>query len=151
MLPPLPPPFIRQMEALLGTEWPLLEAALHTPPPVSIRLNPRKTLDNGQWTLDSINPPIHQSPLPAVAFPPAEPWRAGAKEGHQSPLPAVAFAKEGVPWHPQGHYLPERPIFTLDPTFHAGAYYVQEASSMFIYEALRQTVDFSKPLKVLDL
>jgi 16S rRNA C967 or C1407 C5-methylase (RsmB/RsmF family)/NOL1/NOP2/fmu family ribosome biogenesis protein len=56
-----------------------------------------------------------------------------------------------VPWHPQGHYLPERPVFTLDPTFHAGAYYVQEASSMFLYEALRQTADFSKPLKVLDL
>lgn len=56
-----------------------------------------------------------------------------------------------VPWHPQGMYLPERPVFTLDPAFHAGAYYVQEASSMFLYEALRQSVDFSRPLKVLDL
>ncbi len=56
-----------------------------------------------------------------------------------------------VPWHPQGRYLSQRPVFTLDPTFQAGAYYVQEASSMFLYEALRQTVDFSKKLKVLDL
>lgn len=56
-----------------------------------------------------------------------------------------------VPWHPQGVYLPERPVFTLDPAFHAGAYYVQEASSMFLYEALRQSVDFSGPLKALDL
>ncbi|MBL7827517.1 MAG: rRNA cytosine-C5-methyltransferase [Saprospiraceae bacterium] len=56
-----------------------------------------------------------------------------------------------VPWHPYGFYLPERPVFTLDPLFHAGAYYVQEASSMFLYEALKQTVDFSKPLKALDL
>lgn len=56
-----------------------------------------------------------------------------------------------VPWHPDGRYLPERPVFTLDPAFQAGAYYVQEASSMFLYEALRQTVDFSKRLKVLDL
>ena len=56
-----------------------------------------------------------------------------------------------VPWHPDGRYLTERPVFTLDPLFHAGAYYVQEASSMFLYEALRQTVDFSKPLQVLDL
>jgi 16S rRNA C967 or C1407 C5-methylase (RsmB/RsmF family)/NOL1/NOP2/fmu family ribosome biogenesis protein len=56
-----------------------------------------------------------------------------------------------VPWHPNGFYLPKRPVFTLDPCFHAGAYYVQEASSMFLYEALRQTVDFSKPLKILDL
>jgi len=56
-----------------------------------------------------------------------------------------------IPWHPQGFYLMERPVFTLDPAFHAGAYYVQEASSMFLYEALKQSVDFSKPLKVLDL
>jgi len=58
---------------------------------------------------------------------------------------------DAVPWHPMGRYLPVRPVFTLDPTFHAGAYYVQEASSMFLYEALRQTVDFSNKLKVLDL
>ena len=64
---------------------------------------------------------------------------------------AVAWTDAPVPWHPQGRYLSERPIFTLDPAFHAGAYYVQEASSMFLYEALRQTVDFSKRLKVLDL
>ncbi len=56
-----------------------------------------------------------------------------------------------VPWHPSGRYLIERPSFTLDPAFHAGAYYVQEASSMFLYEALRQTIDLSKKLKVLDL
>lgn len=56
-----------------------------------------------------------------------------------------------VPWHPRGLYLSERPVFTLDPLLHAGAYYVQEASSMFVYEAVRQTIDISKPLKVLDL
>ena len=37
-----------------------------------------------------------------------------------------------VPWHEDGYYLSERPAFTLDPLFHAGCYYVQEASSMFI-------------------
>jgi 16S rRNA C967 or C1407 C5-methylase (RsmB/RsmF family)/NOL1/NOP2/fmu family ribosome biogenesis protein len=58
---------------------------------------------------------------------------------------------EGVLWHPEAFYLSERPVFTLDPAFHTGAYYVQEASSMFIAEAVRQTVDLSKPLKVLDL
>ncbi len=58
---------------------------------------------------------------------------------------------ERVLWHPQAHYLSERPIFTLDPAFHAGAYYVQEASSMFVAEAVKQTVDLSKPLRVLDL
>lgn len=56
-----------------------------------------------------------------------------------------------VPWHPEGYYLPERPVFTLDPLFHAGAYYVQEASSMFLQEALRQTLPVSRPLNILDL
>ncbi len=56
-----------------------------------------------------------------------------------------------VPWCTTGFYLEERPSFTLDPLFHAGAYYVQEASSMFLEQALRQTVDFTVPLKVLDL
>jgi len=37
-----------------------------------------------------------------------------------------------VPWCSQGFYLDERPSFTLDPHFHAGHYYVQEASSMFL-------------------
>jgi NOL1/NOP2/sun family putative RNA methylase len=56
-----------------------------------------------------------------------------------------------VPWCTNGYYLPQRPSFTLDPLFHAGAYYVQEASSMFLEQALRQTVNLSKPIKVLDL
>ncbi len=56
-----------------------------------------------------------------------------------------------IPWASGGFYLPERPVFTLDPTLHAGGYYVQEASSMFLESALRQSVDFSKPLKIIDL
>lgn len=58
---------------------------------------------------------------------------------------------EKVKWFTDGVYLPERPIFTLDPLLHAGVYYVQEASSMFVAEATRQLVDLTKPLKVLDL
>ncbi len=56
-----------------------------------------------------------------------------------------------VKWNQEGYYLPERPNFTLDPAFHAGAYYVQEASSMFLKEALIQSIDFKKPLRVMDL
>jgi 16S rRNA C967 or C1407 C5-methylase (RsmB/RsmF family)/NOL1/NOP2/fmu family ribosome biogenesis protein len=56
-----------------------------------------------------------------------------------------------VPWSQYGYYLSERPSFTFDPLFHAGCYYVQEASSMFLEQALKQTVDLSQPLKVLDL
>lgn len=60
-------------------------------------------------------------------------------------------AAEQVPWCNWGRYLPERPVFTLDPLFQAGAYYVQEASSMLIAEAVRQLVDTSRPLRALDL
>jgi len=56
-----------------------------------------------------------------------------------------------IPWTDNGYYLKERPSFTFDPLFHAGCYYVQEASSMFIEQALKQTMDLSKPLKILDL
>ncbi len=48
-----------------------------------------------------------------------------------------------------GYYLPQRPIYTLDPLFHAGAYYVQESSSMFLEQFIRHTP--KKPLRVLDL
>lgn len=41
-----------------------------------------------------------------------------------------------VPWSETGFYLTERPSFTLDPLFHAGTYYVQEASSMFLEHIL---------------
>jgi 16S rRNA C967 or C1407 C5-methylase (RsmB/RsmF family) len=37
-----------------------------------------------------------------------------------------------VPWCKEGLYLSERPVFTLDPALHAGAYYVQEPSSMIL-------------------
>jgi NOL1/NOP2/sun family putative RNA methylase len=58
---------------------------------------------------------------------------------------------EEVPWNADGYYLAERPSFTSDPLFHAGAYYVQEASSMFLGQALKQTVDLLQPIKILDL
>jgi len=58
---------------------------------------------------------------------------------------------ELVPWHPQGYYLANRPVFTLDPLFHAGCYYSQEASSMFIDHLFRQMeFDDNEPV-VLDL
>ncbi len=58
---------------------------------------------------------------------------------------------ETVPWCTDGIYLPERPVFTLDPAFQAGAYYVQEASSMLLAEAMRQTVKINYPIRALDL
>ena len=56
---------------------------------------------------------------------------------------------EEVPWCPDGYYLKRRPQFTLDPLLHAGCYYVQEASSMFVDEVLAQFV--SSDSIVLDM
>ncbi|MEX2233333.1 MAG: RsmB/NOP family class I SAM-dependent RNA methyltransferase, partial [Cyclobacteriaceae bacterium] len=61
------------------------------------------------------------------------------------------IADERVPWSKYGEYLPTRPQFTLDPLFHAGSYYVQEASSMFLEQALKQSVNLDQSLNVLDL
>ncbi len=72
------------------------------------------------------------------------------KTGNRQPATGNEHSKR-VPWNDNGYYLNQRPSFTLDPLFHAGAYYVQEASSMFLEEVLKQTVELSKPLKVLDL
>ena len=66
-------------------------------------------------------------------------------------FPIIGVQPERVEWCENGYYLPERPSFTLDPLFHAGAYYVQEASSMFLEQALKQGADLSIDLKVLDL
>jgi 16S rRNA C967 or C1407 C5-methylase (RsmB/RsmF family)/NOL1/NOP2/fmu family ribosome biogenesis protein len=68
-----------------------------------------------------------------------------------NPAKRTHSAGDNVPWAAQGTYLNRRPVFTLDPSFHAGAYYVQEASSMFLEQAVRQSVDLSRPLRVLDL
>jgi 16S rRNA C967 or C1407 C5-methylase (RsmB/RsmF family)/NOL1/NOP2/fmu family ribosome biogenesis protein len=54
-----------------------------------------------------------------------------------------------VPWCDTGYYLDERPRFTFDPLFHAGCYYVQEASSMFVGQVLEQYA--GQAAKVLDL
>lgn len=107
----LPPPFVRQMRALLGEAYEAFALALTEEPPVSIRLNPLK---------------------------------GGGSE-------AEHFAgAQPVPWCAEGRYLAERPTFTLDPRFHAGAYYVQEASSMFLCEVLRRSADLSRPVRALD-
>src|ERR1035437_3772976 len=56
---------------------------------------------------------------------------------------------EHVAWCQSGYYLKERPLFTADPLLHAGVYYVQESSSMFLYQAVKQ--HFQNAHTVLDL
>jgi 16S rRNA C967 or C1407 C5-methylase (RsmB/RsmF family)/NOL1/NOP2/fmu family ribosome biogenesis protein len=57
---------------------------------------------------------------------------------------------EKVPWCSSGYYLKSRPKFTLDPLFHAGCYYPQEAGSMYI-ESVFKSLDLSDSPAVLDL
>ncbi|MCX6199863.1 MAG: RNA methyltransferase [Bacteroidetes bacterium] len=58
---------------------------------------------------------------------------------------------EHVPWCSSANYLTERPSFTFDPLFHAGVYYVQEASSMFLEKVWKQINPKNKTVRVLDL
>jgi 16S rRNA C967 or C1407 C5-methylase (RsmB/RsmF family)/NOL1/NOP2/fmu family ribosome biogenesis protein len=64
---------------------------------------------------------------------------------------AVPTGGAAVPWCSDGYFLPGRPSYTLDPLFHAGCYYPQEASSMFTGEAFRQLTEGQDDLRVLDL
>lgn len=70
--------------------------------------------------------------------------------------PGCALVGRPVAWNRHGILLDERPVFTLDPAFHGGAYYVQDSSSMFVGHLFRNMLDLvhmplSRPLRVLDL
>lgn len=68
--------------------------------------------------------------------------------------PAVfpEFERTPVPWCENGFYLAQRPKFTLDPLFHGGCYYVQEASSMFVQYVIQHLLQRDEQaIKVLDL
>ena len=69
----------------------------------------------------------------------------------KTPAAETQNLSSSVPWCANGYYLNDRPSFTLDPCFHGGAYYVQEASSMFLEQAVLQTLNLESPLRVLDL
>lgn len=71
--------------------------------------------------------------------------RSDAQEHPMKPVDACT----PVPWCRDAYYLRERPDFTFDPLLHAGLYYVQEASSMFLDHVLRTLVDH--PIAMLDL
>ena len=63
-----------------------------------------------------------------------------------------AIAGEAVEWAAgEAFYLTERPSFTLDPVFHAGGYYVQEASSIYVGGLFDKAVEGLAEPRVLDL
>ncbi len=59
------------------------------------------------------------------------------------------LSEERVEWCENGYYLKQRKPFTFDPLFHAGAYYVQEAASMFLDKVIKEYID--TPVTALDL
>ncbi len=125
----LPAEFEKYMKERLGAEFNEFHRSLEEPAPVSIRINPGKvseikTSGDSQGLMKLLVKNINN--------------------GYDN-------TSNGVPWCRNGRYLPERPVFTLDPALHAGAYYVQEASSMFLEQAIQQSVDLKKSLNVLDL
>ena len=91
----------------------LCDALLTTEPEVSVRLNRRK--------ISAICETHPNPPCEGVGV-------------HGLPCGA---GWEPVPWCPDAYYLAERPPFTFDPLLHAGVYYVQEASSMYVAKLLK--------------
>lgn len=119
----LPASFTEYTRSLLGDEeYEQLAAAFQQQPPTSIRLNRIK------------NEKLKKK---------------GADKLGEAAFERVSSLTAPVPWCADGYYLNERLTFTFDPLFHAGYYYVQEASSMFLEQVLRQYI--SAPVVMLDL
>ena len=134
----LPEDFIRETRLLMGeTRFNSYLEAFNEEAPVSIRLNPKKSLELRVESLEFATAP-----------------QEGHKNSQLSTLRSSSAGLQGknsqlnpVPWCPEGIYLSDRPQFTFDPLFHAGCYYVQEAASMFITHILRELSNLS-PLTI---
>ena len=102
---------------------------LDSEPQVSIRLNTRRLHANAQ----------HKSTGGMEAVGASDSTRTAESFVGTEGVEAIHIcgADGQVPWCPEGIYLRQRPAFTADPMLHAGAYYVQEASSMFLAHVLR--------------
>ncbi len=78
-----------------------------------------------------------------------EPWLSIRQNPFKQPACGLGLEMgDGVPWCPDGHYLASRPLFTKMPSFHAGAFYVQEASSMSLSVALAAAAPLLPPCPV---
>ncbi len=110
---------------------------------------PPKSLLNSLRRFEHFDEPafnaVHQEAVPPVSIR-FNPGKIG--DAALTVLPFVP--NEQVRWASDSWYLGERPAFTQDPLFHAGLYYVQEASSMFLEQAFRACFPVEVPLRVLD-
>lgn len=123
----LPQEFIDYTSRLFGTErWQRYVDSFGEALPVSVRYNPFK-------------------PLALLQEPAADECSAA---------PHLPQNSVQVPWCRNAYYLPERPDFTHDPLLHAGVYYVQEASSMFldhVLQSVKPIADDAASALALDL
>ena len=93
---------------------------------------------------DALLSALNSEPQVSVRFNPALP------NVQDQVLESLGCKSNGrVLWAERAVYLDHRPQFTLDPMLHQGCYYVQEASSMFLEQALSTCVD--GPVHALDL
>lgn len=92
----------------------------------------------------SYSSPVLEGVGDALLLPPEVSVRANTGKGYR---PCEGFEK--VPWNGAGVYLEGRPKFAFDPLWHQGAYYVQDASSMFVGEVVRRLAG-DRRVRVLD-
>lgn len=115
MQTPVPSDLIAKLAQAYPEHASRIVETLETPPSVSLRLNPARSL---------------------------------------SARPFAELEDGTIPWLPaklEGYWLSERPIFALDPLWHAGAYYVQDASAMTLATIWEQLDWHTPPRLALDL
>lgn len=115
MQTPVPSDLIAKLAQAYPEHASRIVETLETPPSVSLRLNPARTL---------------------------------------SARPFAELEDGTIPWLPaelEGYWLSERPTFALDPLWHAGAYYVQDASAMTLATIWEQLDWHTPPRLALDL
>ncbi len=122
-----PEAFLSRTKAILGDDFDSFIQAMDEEPVTSIRLNKPLNPLKGTWRVKD------------HGF-------SGFLQTQKSPLGDLGVV---VPWASGAYYLKERPSFTFDPLFHAGCYYVQEASSMFLEQIIKTYT--TEPVKCLDL
>lgn len=152
------PAFRKYLEEVFGPDGAgRVMCALGCPPSVSVRLNPAKP-----WRAEGT--PVRRDACltDAADAETADIRKTGTTDFKDTETAYIAGAETAgrVPWNSFGLFLRERPVFTLDPLFHAGAYYVQDSSSMFVGFVFRQvlermagegTLPQERNLRVLDL
>lgn len=98
----------------------------------------------GQQELDALLTALRAEPEVSIRF------NSKLPDAEKTVMDSLGCSADGlVPWAGNALYLDHRPQFTMDPLLHQGCYYVQEASSMFLEQAVKHCV--KGPVRALDL